>query len=152
MSSSRQILTLYHALLILIFASLRSTNVLCLWGWWLRMLLFIVKFSLVSFFWVVLHLNNYIGWYVFLFIVSAYSIVVYVLLWYANSHAHAHLGSDRSPLNLDRSIEHDRHPLAIMAADAVAASGVPPWNWRDTSVNGNVLVMLDIQIFLYKLL
>ncbi|XP_074571071.1 trihelix transcription factor GT-4-like isoform X1 [Curcuma longa] len=46
-------------------------------------------------------------------------------------------GSDRSPLNLDRSIEHDRHPLAIMAADAVAASGVPPWNWRDTSVNDN---------------
>ncbi|WOL12783.1 hypothetical protein Cni_G21551 [Canna indica] len=43
----------------------------------------------------------------------------------------------RSPLNLDRPLEHDRHPLAITAADAVGASGVPPWNWRDTSVNDN---------------
>ncbi|KAG6505395.1 trihelix transcription factor GT-1-like isoform X1 [Zingiber officinale] len=43
----------------------------------------------------------------------------------------------RSPLNLDRTLEHDRHPLAITAADAVAANSVPPWNWRDASVNDN---------------
>ncbi|XP_042458315.1 trihelix transcription factor GT-1-like [Zingiber officinale] len=43
----------------------------------------------------------------------------------------------RSPLNLDRTLEHDRHPLAITTADAVAANSVPPWNWRDASVNDN---------------
>ncbi|KAG6508848.1 hypothetical protein ZIOFF_034230 [Zingiber officinale] len=45
--------------------------------------------------------------------------------------------TSRSPLNLDRTLEHDRHPLAITAADAVAANSVPPWNWRDASVNDN---------------
>ncbi|WOL11296.1 hypothetical protein Cni_G20058 [Canna indica] len=43
----------------------------------------------------------------------------------------------RSPLNLDRTLEHERHPLAITAADALAANSVPPWNWRDASVNDN---------------
>ncbi|CAL9161317.1 unnamed protein product [Musa hybrid cultivar] len=43
----------------------------------------------------------------------------------------------RSPLNMDRPLEHDRHPLAITAAEAVAASGVNPWSWRDPSVNDN---------------
>ncbi|CAL9173791.1 unnamed protein product [Musa hybrid cultivar] len=45
--------------------------------------------------------------------------------------------SGRSPLNLDRPMEHDRHPLAITAVDAVAANSVPPWNWRDASVNAD---------------
>ncbi|KAF3793689.1 Trihelix transcription factor [Nymphaea thermarum] len=45
-------------------------------------------------------------------------------------------GSARSSLNLERRLDHDGHPLAIAAADAVAANGVPPWNWRDTTANG----------------
>lgn len=48
-----------------------------------------------------------------------------------------HPGSGRSSLNLERRLDHDGHPLAIAAADAVAANGVPPWNWRDTTANGN---------------
>ncbi|CAI8598118.1 unnamed protein product [Vicia faba] len=43
--------------------------------------------------------------------------------------------SGRPTLNLERSLDHDGHPLAIAAAD-VAASGVPPWNWRETPGNG----------------
>ncbi|XP_010250844.1 PREDICTED: trihelix transcription factor GT-1 [Nelumbo nucifera] len=42
----------------------------------------------------------------------------------------------RSTLNLERRLDHDGHPLAITTADAVAASGVPPWNWRETPGNG----------------
>ncbi|KAF8390592.1 hypothetical protein HHK36_025119 [Tetracentron sinense] len=42
----------------------------------------------------------------------------------------------RSPLNLEKPSDHDGHPLAITAADAVGASGVPPWNWRETPGNG----------------
>ncbi|XP_028771329.1 trihelix transcription factor GT-1-like isoform X1 [Neltuma alba] len=42
----------------------------------------------------------------------------------------------RPTLNLERRLDHDGHPLAIAAADAVAASGVPPWNWRETPGNG----------------
>ncbi|XP_061352968.1 trihelix transcription factor GT-1-like [Gastrolobium bilobum] len=42
----------------------------------------------------------------------------------------------RPTLNLERSLDHDRHPLDITTADAVAASGVPSWNWRETTVNG----------------
>ncbi|KAL3577907.1 hypothetical protein D5086_019411 [Populus alba] len=44
--------------------------------------------------------------------------------------------SPRPTLNLERRLDHDGHPLAITAADAVAASGVPPWNWRETPGNG----------------
>ncbi|KAJ6911422.1 trihelix transcription factor GT-1-like isoform X1 [Populus alba x Populus x berolinensis] len=44
--------------------------------------------------------------------------------------------SARPTLNLERRLDHDGHPLAITAADAVAASGVPPWNWRETPGNG----------------
>ncbi|XP_021892610.1 trihelix transcription factor GT-1-like isoform X2 [Carica papaya] len=44
--------------------------------------------------------------------------------------------SGRSTLNLERRLDHDGHPLAITAADAVAASGVPPWNWRETPGSG----------------
>ncbi|XP_077211902.1 trihelix transcription factor GT-1-like [Tasmannia lanceolata] len=42
----------------------------------------------------------------------------------------------RSALNLERRLDHDGHPLAITAADAVGTNGVPPWNWRDTPLNG----------------
>uniref|UniRef100_A0A1D1XQZ3 Trihelix transcription factor GT-1 n=1 Tax=Anthurium amnicola TaxID=1678845 RepID=A0A1D1XQZ3_9ARAE len=42
----------------------------------------------------------------------------------------------RSTLSLDRSLDHDGLPLAITAADAVGANGVPPWSWRDASGNG----------------
>ncbi|CAK9161719.1 unnamed protein product [Ilex paraguariensis] len=42
----------------------------------------------------------------------------------------------RSTVNLDRPLDHDGDPLAITTADAVAASGVPPWNWRETTGNG----------------
>ncbi|XP_019438322.1 PREDICTED: trihelix transcription factor GT-4-like isoform X2 [Lupinus angustifolius] len=42
----------------------------------------------------------------------------------------------RPTLNLERSLDHDGHPLAITSADAVAASGIPPWNWRETPENG----------------
>ncbi|KAL0327341.1 UNVERIFIED_CONTAM: Trihelix transcription factor GT-1 [Sesamum angustifolium] len=38
----------------------------------------------------------------------------------------------RSALNLERRLDHDGHPLAITAAEAVGASGVSPWNWRET--------------------
>ncbi|XP_015572251.1 trihelix transcription factor GT-1 isoform X1 [Ricinus communis] len=44
--------------------------------------------------------------------------------------------SGRPTLNLERRLDHDGHPLAITAADAVAASGVPPWNWRETPGSG----------------
>uniref|UniRef100_A0A5B7B0D5 Putative trihelix transcription factor GT-1-like n=1 Tax=Davidia involucrata TaxID=16924 RepID=A0A5B7B0D5_DAVIN len=42
----------------------------------------------------------------------------------------------RSTVNLERPLDHDGDPLAITTADAVAASGVPPWNWRETPGNG----------------
>ncbi|RAL53345.1 hypothetical protein DM860_007017 [Cuscuta australis] len=44
--------------------------------------------------------------------------------------------SGRPTLNLERRLDHDGHPLAI-AADAVTASGVSPWNWRGTPGNGD---------------
>lgn len=43
----------------------------------------------------------------------------------------------RAAVNLERRLDHDGHPLAITAADAVAASGVSPWNWRDNPGNGS---------------
>ncbi|XP_011627954.1 trihelix transcription factor GT-1 isoform X2 [Amborella trichopoda] len=46
-------------------------------------------------------------------------------------------GSGRSSLNLERRLDHDDHPLSIAAADAVAANGVPHWNWRDVTENGD---------------
>ncbi|KAK7246941.1 hypothetical protein RIF29_41814 [Crotalaria pallida] len=42
----------------------------------------------------------------------------------------------RPTLKLERSLDHDGHPLALTAADAVGANGVPPWNWRETPANG----------------
>ncbi|XP_059644137.1 trihelix transcription factor GT-1-like [Cornus florida] len=44
--------------------------------------------------------------------------------------------SGRSTVNPERPLDHDGDPLAITAADAVAASGVPPWNWRETPGSG----------------
>ncbi|GMY26443.1 trihelix transcription factor GT-1-like isoform X2 [Fagus crenata] len=42
----------------------------------------------------------------------------------------------RPTLTLERRLDHDGHPPAITIADAVAASGAPPWNWRETPGNG----------------
>lgn len=42
----------------------------------------------------------------------------------------------RPTLNLERRLDHDGHPLAITAADAVTGSGVSPWNWRETPGTG----------------
>lgn len=46
------------------------------------------------------------------------------------------LANGRPGLNLERSLDHDGHPLAITTVDAVPANGVPPWNWRETPGNG----------------
>ncbi|GKV14684.1 hypothetical protein SLEP1_g25516 [Rubroshorea leprosula] len=42
----------------------------------------------------------------------------------------------RPTLNLERRLDHDGHSLAITTADAVAATGVPPWGWRETPGSG----------------
>ncbi|XP_052195633.1 trihelix transcription factor GT-1 [Diospyros lotus] len=42
----------------------------------------------------------------------------------------------RATVNLERPLDHDGDHLAITTADAVAATGVPPWNWRETPANG----------------
>ncbi|XP_024196360.1 trihelix transcription factor GT-4-like [Rosa chinensis] len=48
----------------------------------------------------------------------------------------AHVEANGRPtLNLETGLDHDGHPLAITAADAVAANGVAPWNWRETPEN-----------------
>ncbi|WZZ19042.1 hypothetical protein YC2023_112131 [Brassica napus] len=47
----------------------------------------------------------------------------------------------RPALNLERRLDHDGHPLAIATVDAVAANGVPPWNWRETPGNGKVITV-----------
>ncbi|XP_024978781.1 trihelix transcription factor GT-1-like isoform X2 [Cynara cardunculus var. scolymus] len=39
-------------------------------------------------------------------------------------------------VNLERPLDNDGDPLAITTAEAVAANGVPPWNWRETPGNG----------------
>lgn len=40
-------------------------------------------------------------------------------------------------LNLERDMEHEGHPLAITAAEAVTGDGVPPSFWHETPVNGD---------------
>lgn len=45
----------------------------------------------------------------------------------------------RSTVNLERPLDNDGDPLVITTAEAVAASGVPPWNWRETPGNGKTL-------------
>lgn len=49
---------------------------------------------------------------------------------------HCHTANDRSALNLERRLDHEGHPLAITAAEAVGASGASPWNWRETPGSG----------------
>ncbi|KAJ8439180.1 hypothetical protein Cgig2_027106 [Carnegiea gigantea] len=44
--------------------------------------------------------------------------------------------NERPTLNLERRLDHEGHPLAITAADAVTGGGVPPSFWRDA---GNAL-------------
>ncbi|KAL6186389.1 hypothetical protein ACLB2K_042509 [Fragaria x ananassa] len=49
----------------------------------------------------------------------------------------AHVEANGRPtLNLETGLDHDGHPLAITAADAVAVNGGAPWNWRETPENG----------------
>ncbi|GMH01525.1 hypothetical protein Nepgr_003364 [Nepenthes gracilis] len=43
----------------------------------------------------------------------------------------------RTTSNLERRLDHDGHPLAITAADAVCASGVPPSFWREGPGDGD---------------
>ncbi|KAL7609155.1 trihelix transcription factor GT-4 isoform X1 [Lactuca sativa] len=43
----------------------------------------------------------------------------------------------RGALNLERRLDQEGHPLAITAADTMAASGVSPWNWRENPGNGD---------------
>ncbi|CAA3026326.1 trihelix transcription factor GT-4-like isoform X2 [Olea europaea var. sylvestris] len=57
----------------------------------------------------------------------------------------------RSTVNLERRSDHDGHPLAITAADAVGASGVSPWNWRGTSGNGEQGQSYDGRVITVKL-
>ncbi|XP_076891322.1 trihelix transcription factor GT-1-like isoform X2 [Bidens hawaiensis] len=45
-------------------------------------------------------------------------------------------GDARGALNLERGLDQEGHPLAITAADTMAASGASPWNWRETPANG----------------
>lgn len=49
-------------------------------------------------------------------------------------------------------MDHDGHPLAITAADAVAANGVPPWNWRETPGNGKICKGLVSPHFFFGLI
>ncbi|KAL0408523.1 UNVERIFIED_CONTAM: Trihelix transcription factor GT-4 [Sesamum radiatum] len=57
----------------------------------------------------------------------------------------------RSALNLERRLDHDGHPLAITAADAVGASGVSPWNWRETPGSGEQTNTYDGRVITVKL-
>ncbi|XP_020588279.1 trihelix transcription factor GT-1-like isoform X2 [Phalaenopsis equestris] len=42
----------------------------------------------------------------------------------------------RSVLHQDRHLDHERDSLAITAVDTVTPNGIPPWNWKDNSANG----------------
>ncbi|KAM7484117.1 hypothetical protein LguiA_000126 [Lonicera macranthoides] len=57
----------------------------------------------------------------------------------------------RATLNLERQLDHDGHPLAITAADAVAASGISPWSWRETPGNGEQSNTYDGRVITVKL-
>ncbi|KAJ9562517.1 hypothetical protein OSB04_007677 [Centaurea solstitialis] len=50
----------------------------------------------------------------------------------------------RSTVNLERPLDNDGDPLAITTAEAVAANGVPPWNWRETPEMAKVLACLYV--------
>ncbi|KAJ0048580.1 hypothetical protein Pint_15993 [Pistacia integerrima] len=62
--------------------------------------------------------------------------------------------SGRPTLNLERRLDHEGHPLAITTTDAVAATKVPPWNWRDTPPRKGCCSFFledeDIAILCYK--
>ncbi|XP_042048656.1 trihelix transcription factor GT-4-like isoform X1 [Salvia splendens] len=61
-------------------------------------------------------------------------------------------GNGRSALNLETRLDHEPHPLAITAADAVVASGVSPWNWRETPTeNGEDRNTFDGRVITVKL-
>ncbi|XP_069148436.1 trihelix transcription factor GT-1-like isoform X6 [Solanum lycopersicum] len=51
----------------------------------------------------------------------------------------------RPTLNLERRLDHDGHPLAITAADAVTASGVSPWNWREPHGTGQSVLQISVE-------
>ncbi|XP_047962192.1 trihelix transcription factor GT-4-like isoform X1 [Salvia hispanica] len=57
----------------------------------------------------------------------------------------------RSTLNLERRLDQEGHPLAITAADAVGASGVSPWNWRETPGSGEQTNTYDGRVIIVKL-
>ncbi|KAL2455198.1 Trihelix transcription factor GT-4 [Abeliophyllum distichum] len=57
----------------------------------------------------------------------------------------------RLTVNVERRLDHDGHPLAITAADAVGASGASPWNWRETSGNGEQSQSYDGRVITLKL-
>eukprot|EP00249_Psilotum_nudum_P013578 c24406_g1_i2 orf=422-1456(-) len=43
----------------------------------------------------------------------------------------------RSPLNLERRLDHEGHPAtSLLSHDTSLSNGMSPWNWRDTSANG----------------
>ncbi|XP_042053461.1 trihelix transcription factor GT-1-like isoform X2 [Salvia splendens] len=61
-------------------------------------------------------------------------------------------GNGRSALNLETRLDHEPHPLAISTADAVVASGVSPWNWRETPTeNGEDRNTFDGRVITVKL-
>lgn len=54
---------------------------------------------------------------------------------------------------MDRQLDQDGDPLAITTADAVEASGVPPWNWRDAPGNGRHLkFLLEVHFYYMPLI
>ncbi|XP_022887626.1 trihelix transcription factor GT-4-like isoform X2 [Olea europaea var. sylvestris] len=63
----------------------------------------------------------------------------------------AEKANGRSAVSLERHSDHDGHPLAITAADAIGASGVSPWNWRETSGNGEQSHSYDGRVITVKL-
>ncbi|MCD7459674.1 hypothetical protein HAX54_041606, partial [Datura stramonium] len=59
----------------------------------------------------------------------------------------------RPTLNLERRSDHDGHPLVITAADAVTASGVSPWNWRETpGTDGSLWLLFRCIVALFEYL
>lgn len=59
----------------------------------------------------------------------------YELKYCSNFLVHLHTAKGSASLNLERQLDHEGHPLAI-TADAIAANGVSPWDWRGTPENG----------------
>ncbi|PSS13654.1 Trihelix transcription factor GT-1 like [Actinidia chinensis var. chinensis] len=58
--------------------------------------------------------------------------------------------SGTQALNLEKRLDHDGHPLAIAAAETVAANGVSPWNWRETPANGEQCNSYDGRVITVK--